>query len=218
MELRMNFSTFIKLKDASKINDISGEIVEYDLEGETLIGIFGINGTYYKDDLEQSHMFKEEVPFDIIFKNNVDILDVDCVDLDFGLVDGRGIDVSFDLKVEYDILEDEVVEIEDVELEIEKIDEEIIESELNIDEIKEQITNDIDFKLTESINYKEDNLPTEESIVSRISDETSYIKVLYYKDDKELETLCKMNNLSIEQVFKNNRDNDINKYQRVIVK
>ena len=214
MELRMNFSTFIKLKDASKINDISGEIVDYDLDQETLVGVFNVNGSYYKSDLDQSHIFKEEVPFDIVFKDNVEITDVDCINLDYGLVEGRGIDLSFDLKVEYEIIEpEEIVDLGELELELKEDDSEII-----LEEIKEQITSDIDFKLAETINFKEDNLPSEESIVSRISDETSYIKVLYYKDEKELETLCKINNLSIDQVFKNNKDNDINKYQRVIVK
>jgi hypothetical protein len=108
MELRISFNTFIKLKNASKINDLSGEILEYNLNERELTGIFLVQGSYLKDDLNEVVTFKEEIPFNIVLiEKDIDVNDIDCVDLDYGLVDGRGVDVSFELLAEYSESKDE---------------------------------------------------------------------------------------------------------------
>lgn len=216
MELRMNFNTFIKLKDASKINDISGEILEYELNEQDLKGVFLITGSYLKDNFEETVNFKEEVEFDIVFLEDViDINDIDCYELDYCLVDGRGIDVSFDLLVDYEVKIDER-NSEIIKAEV--LDDEITIDNSTTEEIKEEITKDIERKLFDSLSYKEDNHPTEESFISRISESKRSIKVVYYDTDSELEKICRDNNKSINEVFKENAGNDIDKYQRVIIK
>lgn len=222
MELRMSFNTFIKLKDASKISDISGEILEYNVFDKELTGMFLITGSFYKNDLDDLVNFKEEVPFNIMFvEDNVEVGDIDCVDLDYGLIDGRGLDVSFELIIKYsesNLDEDERL-LDNIEL-IPAEDDGIlplVNETTNNEEIKDEITKEIERKLFESLSYKEDNNPTE-SFVSRISDTKKNIKVVYYESDRDLEQICKKNKVSINEVLKNNIDNDIDKYQRVIIK
>lgn len=225
MELRMNFTSFIKLKDVIKVNDINGEILEYDLVENEINGVLGINGKYLKDTLDEVLTFTEDVPFTIVFyENDIELDDVDCINLDYHLVDGRGLEISFDIKVEYtnnddeeniDALRDSEINIDD-ELVIEPS--EIDLNEDSIEEVKEDITEEIQQKLTNSLIFKDDNLPQEKDTLTELTEKRCKLRVCYFSNDNELENVCKNNNISIDQVFKDNKDFDINKYRRVILK
>lgn len=223
MELRMNFVTFIKLKDIIKVNDINGEIVDYEVIENEIKGKFGINGKYSKSDLDEVTNFNEEIDFNILLlEENFEIDDIDCIDLDYNVIEGRGIDVSFDVKVDYTCFEqneDSLLEVEEVkveELPNETVTEDVEEE--SIEEIKEEITNEIDKKLTNTLLYKEDNLPQGNDLIDLKDVKRAKIKVCYFKNDNELEEVCKNNNIPIDQVFKSNINNDINKYRRVIIR
>ena len=83
MELRMNFTSFIKIKDASRINDICGEILDYSVTEDGVVGSLGINGKYYKNDLEKENQFNESIPFNIVFTTpKFELIDLDCVNLE----------------------------------------------------------------------------------------------------------------------------------------
>lgn len=222
MELRMNFTSFIKIKDASRINDICGEILDYRVTEDGVVGSLGINGKYYKNDLEKENQFNESIPFNIVFTTpKFELIDLDCVNLDYDLVDGRGIEVSFDIKVEYNELEDAPDAIETIgERTVEEQEETVptIES-TELEEIKDEITEKVSSKLEETLKFKDDNLPTEtENFLDNLEEKRSKIKVCYYSNDKELENVCAKNDISLDKVFKDNKNNDISKYQRVIIK
>lgn len=222
MELRMNFTSFIKIKDASKINDICGEILDYRVTEDGVVGSLGINGKYYKNDLEKENQFNESIPFNIVFTTpKFELIDLDCVNLDYDLVEGRGIEVSFDIKVEYNELEDAPDAIETIgERTVEEQEETVptIES-TELEEIKDEITEKVSSKLEETLKFKDDNLPTEtENFLDNLEEKRSKIKVCYYSNDKELENVCAKNDISLDKVFKDNKNNDISKYQRVIIK
>ena len=160
MELRMNFVSLIKLKDAVKINDINCEIIDYQINDNEIDGILSVNGKYQKDDLENTHSFSEEVPFNIVFlENNFEVEDLDCMDLNYDLIEGRGLELSFDVKVEYDLIDEEheaevtpIIEDEIIN-DDESTDQIIIESlnEAEIEEMKEKVTEDINSKLFKSL-------------------------------------------------------------------
>lgn len=222
MELRMNFTSFIKIKDASRINDICGEILDYRVTEDGVVGSLGINGKYYKNDLEKENQFNESIPFNIVFTTpKFELIDLDCVNLDYDLVEGRGIEVSFDIKVEYNGLEDAPDAIETIgERTVEEQEETVptIES-TELEEIKDEITEKVSSKLEETLKFKDDNLPTEtENFLDNLEEKRSKIKVCYYSNDKELENVCAKNDISLDKVFKDNKNNDISKYQRVIIK
>lgn len=243
MEIRMNFNDFIKIKSILKIIDLSGEVIDYQIDKNEIKGIMGINGKYAKESLDETYNFNEEIPFNFIFKDNVkSVDDVDCVNLEYEVIDSRGIELSFDIRLDYEleglveerqeeqeesvvreVVEENVIETpeevsspEVVTSLGERVDDEIEEPQ-EVETAKEEITNLIDKKLTSTILSKEDNLPQEESIFEGIEERKSTLRICYFKTDAELEKVCKDNNVSINQVFKENKNLNINETRRVII-
>ena len=243
MEIRMNFNDFIKIKSILKIIDLSGEVIDYQIDKNEIKGIMGINGKYAKESLDETYNFNEEIPFNFIFKDNVkSVDDVDCVNLEYEVIDSRGIELSFDIRLDYEleglveerqeeqeesvvreVVEENVIETpeevsspEVVTSLGERVDDEI-EAPQEVETAKEEITNLIDKKLTSTILSKEDNLPQEESIFEGIEERKSTLRICYFKTDAELEKVCKDNNVSINQVFKENQNLNINETRRVII-
>lgn len=286
MKLKMNYNSFIKLKDFFKIVDITAEVKDYITKNDTLEGNLEIHGKYQKRDGITEEYFLENVPFSIVFKNNdYDINDIVCTDIDYVAIDGRGVDVTFDILVDYyeyeeipvkldtpieqfeeskrlsvevseewtgtqnkQVVDDsnptleekintvsdndmedessEAIRVEPIDLETETISETEIEAinnqEENIDsndieKIKKEETDRIDSLLKSTLNFKDDNLPTEEIVIRGIPEEKSKIKVCYYQNDQDLEKVCEKNNISLDKVFKANRNRNIEKYHRVII-
>ena len=243
MEIRMNFNDFIKIKSILKIIDLSGEVIDYQIDKNEIKGLMGINGKYAKESLEETYTFNEEIPFNFIFKDNVkSVDDVDCVNLEYEVVDSRGIELSFDIRLDYE-LEGLVEERSETQVEpsvseeskevIAETPEEVtppevvtslgervedeIEAPQEVETAKEEITKLIDKKLATTLSSKEDNLPQEESLFGGIEERKSTLRVCYFKTDAELEKVCKDNNVSINQVFKENQDLNINETRRVII-
>lgn len=243
MEIRMNFNDFIKIKSILKIIDLSGEVIDYQIDKNEIKGLMGINGKYAKESLEETYTFNEEIPFNFIFKDNVkSVDDVDCVNLEYEVVDSRGIELSFDIRLDYK-LEGLVEERSETQVEPgvseeskeviaetpeevtppevvtslgERVEDEIEEPQ-EVETAKEEITKLIDKKLATTLSSKEDNLPQEESVFGGIEERKSTLRVCYFKTDAELEKVCKDNNVSINQVFKENQDLNINETRRVII-
>ncbi|MCI6509083.1 MAG: hypothetical protein MR465_05890 [Bacilli bacterium] len=243
MEIRMNFNDFIKIKSILKIIDLSGEVIDYQIDKNEIKGLMGINGKYAKESLEETYTFNEEIPFNFIFKDNVkSVDDVDCVNLEYEVVDSRGIELSFDIRLDYE-LEGLVEERSETQVEpsvseeskevIAETPEEVtppevvtslgervedeIETPHEVETAKEEITKLIDKKLATTLSSKEDNLPQEESVFGGIEERKSTLRVCYFKTDAELEKVCKDNNVSINQVFKENQNLNINETRRVII-
>lgn len=243
MEIRMNFNDFIKIKSILKIIDLSGEVIDYQIDKNEIKGLMGINGKYAKESLDETYTFNEEIPFNFIFKDNVkSVDDVDCVNLEYEVVDSRGIELSFDIRLDYE-LEGLVEERSETQVEpgvseeskevIAETSEEVtppevvtslgervedeIEKPQEVETAKEEITKLIDKKLATTLSSKEDNLPQEESVFEGIEERKSTLRVCYFKTDAELEKVCKDNNVSINQVFKENQDLNINETRRVII-
>lgn len=243
MEIRMNFNDFIKIKSILKIIDLSGEVIDYQIDKNEIKGLMGINGKYAKESLDETYNFNEEIPFNFIFKDNVkSVDDVDCVNLEYEVVDSRGIELSFDIRLDYE-LEGLVEERSETQVEPgvseeskeviaetpeevtppevvtslgERVEDEIEEPQ-EVETAKEEITKLIDKKLATTLSSKEDNLPQEESVFGGIEERKSTLRVCYFKTDAELEKVCKDNNVSINQVFKENQDLNINETRRVII-
>lgn len=298
MNLKMSYNSFIKLKDFFKIVDITAEVKDYLTKNEMLEGTLEINGKFQKRDGITENYFSESIPFSVVFKNdNFDVNDIVCTDIDYVAIDGRGVDVTFDILVDYyeyenipigmndNVNNEFVVEVaeeidantnqcvESMDIDdrssieksgyLEEVDEEIdvnnyleestsatdnrsldtsavldeeVENKtlvtelekLNLDteqinnedleEIKKQETNRIDDLLKSTLNFKDDNLPTQEVIVRNIPDKKSKLKVCYYQNDQDLESVCEKNNVSLNRVFKENKSRNIEKYHRVIIK
>lgn len=228
MEIRMNFDAFLKLKNFVNVNDIKAEIIEYYVQDDQLLGKLSVRGKYLKTDMEKEYHFDEDIPFNIMFNENYEVEDIDCINFAYQIVEGRGVDLFFEILVEFS--EEEVIpipveiigELETATVEDEKEMEEELDlrnlHEEEIEELKEDETNKVDKKLEESFNIVTEQFPTEEKIIKEdLETEYKRIRVCYYHDDEDLEELCNSNNVSIEQVLNKNKKNEFNKYRRIII-
>lgn len=225
MNLKMNYNSFIKLKDFSKLLDITAEVTSYNQVNDVLDGKLTINGKYLKKDGVNDDFFTEVLPFSVVFNDkNYTIDDIICSDIDTVSVDGRGIDTTFDIEIEYteqtqsNVYED--FERLQTQINDEKIDQFEKESITlaEIEKIKEEETQKVDKILKSALNFKNDNLPTEEAIVRGLSDKKHRLKVCYYNTDRELENLCIENKISINDIFKTNKHSNIEQHHRVIIR
>lgn len=208
MELKMNYNSFIKLKDFLKLINISAEINDYNIENEVIEGTLSIKGKYLKRDNLTDEYFDQNIPFNIAMNDaNFEIEDIYCINLEYICIESRGVDVSFDIFVDYESLD--IRNDEDLKNQNDEI--------LDIESLKSIETQRIDSLLENTLVYKEDNLPTEEIIIRGLKDESSKLKVCYYKDDKELENICKNNSLSFDELCKNNKKFNFNNLKRVII-
>ena len=242
MDIKMNFNSFLKIKDFVKINNLTAEISEYYVKNDLLTGKLSVRGKYLKFDMEKEYHFDEDIPFNIVFNEEYNIEDIDCTNFDYNIVDGRGLDLSFEIEVRFEeeknIEEDESIEEipivveqevdeakvnndeENTEDEIETVEYELRNTEEDKnEEIKEVETKKADEQLNKTLLNVSDNLPEgEEEVIFRgIPNEYKTIRVRYYKNDEELEKVCNENNISIDQMFKVNRKNEFNKYRRIII-
>ena len=233
MEIKMNFNSFVKLKDFVKINDIMAEIDEYYIKDDQIQGKLSVRGKYYKDDLEKEYHFDTDIPFNIIFNDKYEIEDIDCTNFDYQMIEGRGVELDFDILVNYQennennenqentqMIPFEVVEeIQTTDIEFKNNDLREIELENeDLEAIKEDETNKVDELLTETLQNDIDNLPTEEKMIFKnMPNRYSMIKICYYKNEDELEGICNDNNISMNKMFKENRKNEFSKYRRIII-
>lgn len=222
LELRMNYTAFIKLRNFVKINDISAEIKEYKKKDDVVTGKLDVTGTYLSEDLIKSNKFFEEIPFNIIFSNSdYEILDIDCVNLDYQTIDGRGIEVMFDVHIKYETQEKEeqIIEVPVLTKEDPVKVEEI--TEVEYEEIKNERENEIDQLITEELSQVADNIPSDLEETNEILEKTERmktIKVCYYNDSSELDKVCDEQKVAIDKIFNDNKNTDFVKYRRVIIK
>lgn len=216
MELKMNFNSFIKLKDFFKLIDISAEVEEFHEQNELIEGKLNIKGKYTKRDNITTDYFSELIPFTIIISSqNYEVEDIFCVDIEYVVVESRGFDVTFDIFVKYNILDDfELREDENINDDLSITTE---PSTIDFEEIKENETKRMDELLLSNLNIKEDNYPTDEIIIRNLSEQVSNIKICYYENEKELDKICENNNISLNDVLNNNKKYSNYKYKRVFL-
>lgn len=207
MIINKKFEETIKIKDLAYLNDLACEVVEYYPKNNFLIGRVYVTGAYHSSKTDEVKLISEDVEFSFEFeKDDFYIEDIECISFDYSVLEGVGLKINFEIKLEVDVTE---------ELDIrEEID---IECEDNIETIKEEVTNIIDEKLSEKLEIIEDNLPQNDVVLRNIKDETNTIKIVYFNEEKELSDIAKQNNISIDLLFKNNKHTDFNNKKRVII-
>lgn len=237
MELTINCGSFVELNKLLSIAELNGYIDKYELDENFLEGMAVLNGKYIQDDSGEFFDFKKEVPFTVVFRDkNVNVNTIDIVELNFSEVVNQGIETTFEIFVEYDIIlcdednefeneiaqnEDFIIASEENEL-IEEIDFDEIKEEFN--EIQEEITKSYDELLDEVLLGKnrdniEINTITKENnrvMFNKLKETYSTYRVYYPKNEREVEKICGENNRSLDEVYKSN--GDYNEKRRIILK
>lgn len=249
MIINKTFKNIIKIKDLAYINDLGCEIIEYYPNDKTLNGRVYVTGAYHSSKTDEVKLVSEDLEF--VFEmddNGFYVEDIECVNFDYSVVEGVGIDVLYEIKLNIDIQLDLEIDNEvDIQREVdgqlkeydEKIDNldevesfeeidstDIIETreiinelyEDSLERVKQVINKEVDQKLSNKLEIVNDNIPQNEVVFRSIKDENCVIKVVYFNDEKQLNEIAKSNNISIDSLFKSNKKTDFNNKKRVIIK
>lgn len=238
MNIQINSNAFTKLEQMVGISTVNIEILEYSLADKTLTGQVKIIGEYYSGnkDFEENNglcNFENIIPFEIVFTNGKPLINsVNINDFEYYEIAGRGIEATFNIDVSYDLTDEnarseeliESVTEEKIKIEEEKeltILNDIVNDETNFnilteeEEIKENITNQIDSILAIKLEVKNDNF-LEETPKKR-SEKKSWIKVIYYNENEQVKELCKNHDFSYEDVLKENQKYNFSDNHRIII-
>ena len=222
MDLTINCGSFVEVNKLLSVIEINGIIKDFKLDENFLEGKALLSGKYVKDDSGETFKFEKEVPFTIVFKdNNIDINTIDIVNLKFSEVINQGIETTFEIFVEYDVLESNS-EQENYDNEIELIEEVEFEEDNELDEIKDAITKSYEELLDDLLLPNRDNVEIKDIkkennrvVFTKFKENYSTYTVFYPKDDREVEKICVENNHSLEDVYK--RNGDFNEKRRIIL-
>lgn len=221
MIINKTFKQIIKIKDLAYINELGCEIVEYYPNNNTLVGKVYITGAYHSSKTDEVKLVSEDVDFVFDLENDdFYIEDIECINFDYSVLEGVGLDVTFEVKLDLDISEEinsdkrEEVETSNQEV-LTYDDEESLNNEIEL--IKKEINKEVDLKLSEKLEIVNDNIPQDVVVFRSIKDENSVIKVIYFNEEKELNEIAKNNNITLESIFKANKKTDFNNKKRIII-
>lgn len=245
MELKICCDASVKLEKMSNVMEVECNVGDYRLDGETLTGDIIIRGVYIQDVLEENHEFSEIVPFTIVFNENNNIVEgITIQDFSCQEIINHGIECNFNILVNYQAsgmetdeeLEKEIIEKDvedDFSKEIEIVNEEDI-IQVSDDDIKKEIDKKYDNLLNEILEARADQnfLEKSENIKVRSNEVTSdcrsllkeipeeYIsyKVYYTNKESDIEKIAQKENVSVDKVYKDNKNNDIASKKRIIIK
>lgn len=208
MVLNKIFKEIIKIKDIAYLNELGAEIVEYCPKENSLLGKLYLTGAYHSSKTDEVKLIAEDINFTITLDNSdFYINDIECINFEYQVLEGVGLEFKYEIELDVDTSEEfderEVIQTED---------------QANLEEIKEEISNAVDQKLSSKLNLIEDNYPQEQIILRSIDNKVNQIKIVYYDDEKDLNNIAKVNNISIETLLKENKSNNFNQHKRVIIR
>lgn len=170
MIIKKNYKENIKIKDLAYLNELGAEVVEFYPKNDQLIGKLYVTGNYHSAKTDLDKLISQDIQFVIIFENNSFLIqDIDCTSFTYSLIEGQGVEVDYEITVEY-ICEE--TNDDDYEVDSENVikndsDEVLIKEE----RIKENANNEI-------IMVTDDNktLNNEEESIQNVIDENEIIK------------------------------------------
>ena len=237
MEIRLDCSVNLSLQGISEIENINCLIDSYEFKEKMISGLLEITGSY-KDNNGDICEFIENEPFSLIFnKDNIKIDDLSICDLNYFVIVNQSVQCELTLKIEYEDIKKEINEFNEKSLVYSEDSNEKIVNDKIIEEhlvdIKEEIEEEYDEKLTEILlprveSVNEDPITDNNVIVSEIKKDNNMVdlrkiknvyssyKVFFVENEKKLEEICKKENISINEVLKDNQNYEENK--KIILK
>lgn len=228
MTINKTFKEIIKIKDLAYLNDLGCEIIEYYPNNNTLSGRVYVTGAYHSSKTDEVKLISEDVEFLFEFDNDdFYVEDIECIDFNYTVLEGVGIDILFTIKLDVDIQQTVDLLDESCMSETDDNNDDTIDEVRNcnnnsyqeeLESIKDEINKKVDQKLSDKLEIVNDNIPQNEVVFRSIKDEESLIKVVYFNEEKELNEIAENNNVSIDYLFKTNKKTDFNNKKRVIIK
>ena len=205
MNVTINSNAFTKMDRMIGLSVVEIKILDYYLQNRILSGNVKIYGEYYTEDSEFEtnnglKEFENIIPFEVVFSKEDPIIDeIYIKNFEYYEVAGRGIESVFDLCVEYTVV------IEDTDY-----------IEIEAEEIKEEVTRQIDTILEEKLEVRNDNFLDEER-VTKEPDKMGIIKIVYYDQNKEVKDICRKYNVSYYDILEDNKKYNFNDNHRIVI-
>ena len=207
MQLLINKEIFFEVEKISILKSHVDKISTKPFNGKNVTGKIDINISYI--DTANDECFKAlSIDYDIDIENII-VNDVKLNNTKLFVVDSQGVSIEYELELDYESINNEVIE------EIVEIDDDSSEmTQDEIDKIKENINEDYENKLLDSLNSREepnvsiiktiDNRSTDDFLSFFNSKESSYysLKTLFCQTDEELAIISKKYNVSIDDLLK----------------
>lgn len=207
MILNKTFKQLIKIKDLAYLNDLGCEVIEYYPNKQYLNGRVYVTGAYHSSKNNEVKLISEDLEFMFDLGNeDFYIEDIECISFDYSVLETEGINLTYEIKLEVSIEED-----------IDLREEETLNFEETLETIKEEIENVVDEKLSDKLDVIDDNIPQNEEIFRSLENENKIIKIIYFNEEKELSKIAEENNISIDYLFKCNKNSNFNENKRVII-
>lgn len=207
MILNKTFKQLIKIKDLAYLNDLGCEVIEYYPNKQYLNGRVYVTGAYHSSKNNEVKLISEDLEFMFdLEKEDFYIDDIECISFDYNVLETEGIEFSYEIKLDVNIIE-----------EFDLREEESLNFEETLETIKEEIGNIVDGKLSDKLEVIDDNLPQNEEMFRSLNNDNKTIKIIYFNDEKELSKIAEQNNVSIDYLFKCNKNYNFNENKRVII-
>ncbi len=207
MQLNLEKHNFCKLDGIANIKNHLEKLTNVIVDGSKASGNVEINISY--NDFEGMECFKSlNFTFDLDLEE-LKILEVILGRTNVVVVEGQGIDINYELAINYLPALDKDVEIEVIdESQIDFKPEEPKEENKSLDEIKEDIAEYYEEKLANNLNRSNKVITTKgretvESFLNFFDSKASYykLKCLYVESETELNNIAKEYNVSMEKLL-----------------
>ncbi|MDE6655933.1 MAG: hypothetical protein K2J85_02965 [Anaeroplasmataceae bacterium] len=209
MQLNIEKNNFCQLEGISNIRNHLEKLNHVVVNNSKATGSIEINISY--NDYEGLECFKSlDFPFELDL-DSLKILEVLIGHVNVYLVEGQGLDINYELVVNYLPLEpaEEIKVIEEKDIQIlpeSKVEE--VEPEESLEQIKEDMKEYYEDKLASNLNRKDQVICTKthqsvESFLNFFDVRQSYykLKCLYVETEQELETIAKEYNVKLEKLL-----------------
>ena len=241
MEIRVFCNKLVTLNNFNDLKLIRLNVLSYNLKHATLNGDVKISGEYLKEENYEMG-FEEIVPFTVVFRNDkIKVNNIIIENDNYNVIINQGIDVSFELVVNYELTEEEQSNNGSKE-ELETEEENIIEVPVEItDDFEkmigdqkndvllevEKITEEYDKLLSNILNVRcsnEDNnvvLSQDKRVENnkvnfkKLQSNYNKLSIYYINKESELELISKEKRISINEIYKQNTD--FEKTRRIIL-
>jgi hypothetical protein len=207
MQLKINKEAFFDVERISILKSHVDKISKNAFDGKSLTGVIDINISYI--DTSNDECFKAlSLDYDIEMED-IKVNDIKLSSTKIFVVESHGISVEYELELDYDLNSNEIIEVID--------DAEENASDINMDEIdkiKEDINEDYEKKLLDSLNnrdisnvsiIKSKDERNENDFLSFFSSRESdfySLKTVHCPNEEALNDISKKYNISISDLLK----------------
>lgn len=192
--MKINCQAFLENKKILSITKIDTEIdnYNYDSEKNEINGNIKVTTNCYVDNMDENKDLIDNVPFNVLLmEQNKNNFNLSIGNLVYNLIEGRGVELEFDIELEEKDVIDIPIIVEEENLNNDSINERKTddsthyEGQNDTEIIKDQVIEEIETKLEEKLSQVDDNFPeSDNSFVNSLDRSYTHLKITFDKNEK----------------------------------